>query len=34
MAIGIIPGAPGSEAKAFANLKASLHKEKAARVIA
>jgi hypothetical protein len=32
MALGVIPGAPGSEAKAFANLKVDLDKEKAARV--
>jgi hypothetical protein len=34
MALGIILGAPGSEAKAFADLKADLDKEKAARVTA
>jgi hypothetical protein len=34
MALGIILGAPGSEAKAFTNLKADLDEEKAARVIA
>jgi hypothetical protein len=28
--LGVIPGAPGSEAKAFANLKANLDEEKAA----
>jgi hypothetical protein len=32
MAIGVIPGAPGSEAKAFADLKVALGKEKDARV--
>jgi hypothetical protein len=31
MALGIIPGAPSSEAKAFANLKVDLDEEKAAR---
>jgi hypothetical protein len=30
MALGIIPGDPDSAAKAFANLKAKLDKEKAA----
>jgi chromosome segregation ATPase len=34
MALGVILGAPGSEAKAFTNLKADLDEEKAARVIA
>jgi hypothetical protein len=34
VALGIIHGAPGSEAKAFANLKANLDEEKAARVSA
>jgi hypothetical protein len=34
MALGIIPGAPSSEAKAFADFKADLDEEKAARVIA
>jgi chromosome segregation ATPase len=32
LALGIIPGAPGSEAKALANLKVDLDEEKAARV--
>jgi hypothetical protein len=32
MALGVIPGAPGSEAKAFTNLKVDLDNEKAARV--
>jgi hypothetical protein len=34
MALGIIPGAPSSEAKAFTDFKADLDEEKAARVIA
>jgi hypothetical protein len=34
MALGTIPGAPGSEAKAFTDLKADLEMEKAARVSA
>jgi hypothetical protein len=34
MALGAIPGAPGSEAKAFTDLKADLDMEKAARVSA
>jgi predicted nucleic acid-binding Zn-ribbon protein len=34
MALGVIPGDPDSAAKAFADLKAKLAKEKAAREIA
>jgi hypothetical protein len=34
MALGVIPGAPSSEAKAFTDLKADLAEEKAARVTA
>jgi hypothetical protein len=34
LALVIIPSAPSSEAKALANLKADLDKEKAAQVIA
>jgi predicted nucleic acid-binding Zn-ribbon protein len=34
MTLGIIPGAPGLEAKAFANPKADLDEEKVARVTA
>jgi hypothetical protein len=34
MALGVIPGDPGSEAKAFTNLKADLDEEKAAWVTA
>jgi hypothetical protein len=34
MALGVIPGAPGSEAKAFADLKADLDEEKATWVVA
>jgi hypothetical protein len=34
MALGVIPGALGSEAKAFADLKADLDEEKATRVVA
>jgi hypothetical protein len=34
LAHGVIPGAPGLEAKAFADLKADLDKEKATRVVA
>jgi hypothetical protein len=34
MALGVIPSAPGSEAKAFADLKADLDEEKATRVVA
>jgi predicted nucleic acid-binding Zn-ribbon protein len=34
LALGIIPGAPDSEAKALANLKVDLDEEKAARVTA
>jgi hypothetical protein len=34
LALGIIPGAPSSEAVAFADLKADPNEEKAARVIA
>jgi chromosome segregation ATPase len=34
MAIGIIPGAPGSEAKAFTDLKADLDEVKIARIMA
>jgi predicted nucleic acid-binding Zn-ribbon protein len=34
MALAIIPGAPGSKAKAFIDLKADLDEEKAARVTA
>jgi hypothetical protein len=30
MALGVVPGDPDSATKAFANLKAELHKEKAA----
>jgi hypothetical protein len=30
MALGVIPGAPGPEAKAFADLKADLDEEKTA----
>jgi hypothetical protein len=33
MAVGVIPGAPGSEAKAFADLKVALGKEKDARLM-
>jgi hypothetical protein len=34
MALGIILGTPGSEAKAFADLMADLDEEKAARITA
>jgi hypothetical protein len=34
MALSIIPGAPGSPAKAFADLKANLDEEKAAQLTA
>jgi hypothetical protein len=34
LTLGVIPGAPSSEAKAFANLKVDLNEEKAARVVA
>jgi predicted nucleic acid-binding Zn-ribbon protein len=34
MALGVIPGAPGLEAKAFTDLKADLDEEKATRVTA
>jgi hypothetical protein len=34
MALSIIPGAPNSEVKAFANLKADLEEKKAARIAA
>jgi chromosome segregation ATPase len=34
MALGVIPGAPGSEAKAFADLKADLDEKRTARVTA
>jgi hypothetical protein len=34
MALGVIPSAPDSEAKAFSNLKANLDEEKAASVVA
>jgi hypothetical protein len=34
MALGIIPGAPDLETKAFANLKVDLDEEKAARIVA
>jgi hypothetical protein len=34
MALGIIPGAPDSETKDFADLKADLYEEKAARIVA
>jgi hypothetical protein len=34
MALGIIPDALGSEAKAFANLEADLDEEKVAQVVA
>jgi hypothetical protein len=34
MALGIIPSAPGSEEKAFADLKVYLDEEKATRVVA
>jgi chromosome segregation ATPase len=34
MALDVIPGAPGSEAKAFADLKVDLDEENAARVAA
>jgi Ni,Fe-hydrogenase III component G len=34
MALGIIPGAPNSETKAFADLKVDMNEEKAARIMA
>jgi hypothetical protein len=34
LALGVIPGAPGSEAKALADLKVDLDEEKAAQVTA
>jgi hypothetical protein len=34
LALGIIPGAPGSEAQALVNLKADLDEENATRVTA
>jgi hypothetical protein len=34
MALGVIPSAPGLEAKAFTDLKADLDEEKVARVTA
>jgi hypothetical protein len=34
MVIGIIPGAPDSETKAFTELKMDLDEEKAARIVA
>jgi hypothetical protein len=34
MALGVIPGAPGSGAKAYADLKVDLDEEKATRVAA
>jgi hypothetical protein len=34
LALGVIPGAPGSEAKAPADLKVNLDEEKAAQVAA
>jgi hypothetical protein len=34
MALGIIPGAPNSETKAFADLKEDLDEEKATRIMA